>query len=313
MYSIGIDFGGTSIKGGIVDENGKIICKKAVKTAQSVEECIESIVVLINGLLSDNSLSINEIRGIGFGFPGTVSSKKGRVDFLPNVCGWENVDFVNRIKKYFATNVVLSNDANVATLAEVKFGSAKGALNAVMLTLGTGVGGGVVIDGKLYEGEDSKGTELGHTTLIFGGKQCACGRKGCLETYVSATALIESAKTAMKGQPQSLLWEACENDSKKLNGISFFMALNKGDATAEKVFEKYIEYLGEGVLNFCNIFRPEVIVLGGGISAQGKVITDKVKKYCEKFHYGIKGAPKVEIVAATLFNDAGIIGASALV
>lgn len=313
MYTIGVDIGGTSIKAGVVDKSGKITLSLQIPTKNSPNACIESIISLIKDLIEKSNLTTNQIKGIGFGFPGMVNSKTGVVDFLPNMKDWENIDFSSKIENAFGVKVKITNDANAHTLAEQKYGSAKGAKNVVMLTLGTGVGGGVIIDGKLYEGEGSKGAELGHTTLILGGNKCGCGRKGCLEAYVSTTALINQAKEQMLENKESALWSLCNNDLATLNGKIFFTALNNGDKLAEKVFDKYIEYLSEGILNFCNIFRPEIMVLGGGISAQGKVLTDKIIKYCEDSYYGLKGAPKVKIVTATLSNDAGIIGASALI
>jgi glucokinase len=313
MYSIGVDIGGTSIKAGVITETGKILNSLQVQTATTPKKCINDIIKLISDLINDSSLTVKDIKGIGFGFPGMVNAKTGVVDFLPNLSGWENIPFSEEIEKAFGVKVAITNDANAHTLAEQKYGSAKGANNVVMLTLGTGVGGGVIIDGKLYEGEGSKGAELGHTTLILGGKKCGCGRKGCLEAYVSTNALIDQAKEQMQNDKSSILWQLCESNADKLNGKIFFSALNNGDRTAEKVFEKYVEYLSEGILNFCNIFRPEIIVLGGGISAQGKVLTDKIIKYCKENNYGLKGAPEVKITTASLHNDAGIIGASALI
>lgn len=313
MYSIGVDVGGTVIKAGVVDDQGKIIAFNSVKTNHNVESYINSIIKLIDSVIEKAKITLNQVKGIGFGFPGMVSNEKGKVDYLPNVKGFENVDFVKRIKQRFNVEIRISNDANVATLAEVKYGSAKGVQNAIMLTLGTGVGGGIIIDGKLYEGQDSKGAELGHTTLILGGKQCGCGRKGCLETYVSTKALVEMAKESMQKDKDCVLWQLVEGDINALNGILFFKGLELGDKTVKSVFDLYIEYLSEGILNFCNIFRPEVIILGGGISAQGKVLTDRIEEYCKNRNYGIQGAPQVKIVCAVLGNKAGVIGASALI
>ncbi len=180
-----------------------------------------------------------------------------------------------------------------------------------MITLGTGVGGGIVIDGKLYEGTDGKGAELGHTSLIYNGLPCSCGRKGCLEMYASATALIRQTKEAMKNDKNSLLW----NEVKILddvNGKTVFDAAKKGDKTSEAVIDQYVSYLGEGLLNMCNIFRPECIVLSGGIAKQGKLLTDKLTKYMEAQGYGYPYAPKTEIAIANLGYNSGIIGAASL-
>ena len=193
MYSIGVDIGGMSIKIGIVDEFGKIIYKTSFKTDKDPSKAIENIALRIKDLLKKNSLSINQIKGIGIGCPGAVNSKMGIIDFLPNL-DWENIEITRKLQQYFDVKIKISNDANVATLGETIYGSAKNYNSAIMFTLGTGVGGGIVIDKKLYEGEFSRGAELGHTTLVIDGEECTCGRKGCVECYASATALIKQTK-----------------------------------------------------------------------------------------------------------------------
>ena len=206
--------------------------------------------------------------------------------------------------------VALANDADVATLAEVVYGSAKEYNNAVMFTLGTGVGGGVVINNKLYFGNGGKGAELGHATLIMDGLDCTCGRKGCIECYVSATALIRQTKDQMLNDKDSLMWDFVSGDINAVDGRTAFECAKKGDNSAIKVQDNYIKYLGESMLNMFNIFRPDVFILGGGVSAQGKYLIDKLTKYCEDRNYGYKFSPKVKIVTASLGNDAGIIGAA---
>ncbi len=310
MFRIGVDVGGMSIKAGLVDDNGKIIYKQVCKTAKSSDECINDIKNLINNILIANNLSKSDIVGVGFGFPGTVTSQTGIVDFLPNM-NWRGVDFVGSMKD-LGIPVKISNDANVATLGEAKFGGAKGYDNVVMLTLGTGVGGGVVIDGKLFEGWQSKGTELGHTTLVLGGEPCGCGRRGCVEAYVSATALIRDTRRAMEKNKDTLLWKICDNSLENVDGIKLFEAMDLGDAVAKSVYARYIEYLSESIMNLCNIFRPQIVLLGGGISAQGEKLTKPIKEYCEKYSYGYKDAPVPEIRVATNGNDAGIIGSASL-
>ena len=312
MFSIGIDIGGMSIKAGLVDANGTIIAKNIVKTAKTADICISNMVAQINQLLSDNNLTVSDLKGIGIGCPGAVSSDSGVVNFLPNL-GWINIPLRERLQAHFNLPIKISNDANVATLAEVIYGSAKEFSTAIMFTLGTGVGGGIVIDNKLYEGTNGRGAELGHCTLIMNGKPCTCGRNGCVEAYVSATALIEQTKEAMLEDKSSILWEYCNGDINNVDGKMAFTAEKQGDVTAKKVIDNYVMYLSESILNMLNIFRPQAFILGGGISQQGKNLTGRVTKYLEKFDYGYKFAPKTKVITASLGNDAGIIGASALV
>ena len=313
MYTIGIDIGGMSIKVGLVSVDGKIIEQNRVKTAKNAKQCIKNMVKQINELLLSNNLTISDLKGIGVGCPGAVTSEIGVVDFLPNL-GWKNVELVDILKKDFDIEIKISNDANVATLAEVIYGCAKDYKDCVMFTLGTGVGGGVVINKKLFEGGCSRGgTELGHATLIYDGESCSCGRKGCVECYCSATALIKQTKQSMQLNKDSLMWKYAENNLENVDGKTAFECAKLGDESANKVVEGYVAYLSESIISLLNIFRPQAFIIGGGISAQGDYLVNKIKEYCEKFDYGYKSAPKTEILVASLGNDAGIIGAAALI
>lgn len=313
MYYIGIDIGGMSFKIGLVDNNGKVVYKtKMTAVLNDTESAVLGLKEKIEETLKDNSLTLKDIYGIGIGSPGLISSAEGVIECAYNL-GWLKFDIVNQLKKYFDTTIKLSNDANVAALGEAIFGAAKGYSDVVMVTLGTGVGGGVVIDKKLYEGGKSKGTELGHVTLIYGGEKCTCGRSGCVESYVSATALIRDTKRAMEKDKNSSMWKIVDGNIENVNGATAFKAFKEGDKTATEVVNTYTAYLGEALMNFMNIFRPEIIVIGGGISGEGKYYTDMIDKYCADRHYGFVNAPKVEIVTAINGNDAGIIGAASLI
>ncbi len=312
MYSIGVDIGGMSVKVGLVDERGCILSKSVVKTVSITQECVDNLIKQINGLLKDADLTINDVVGIGIGCPGAINGSSGVVDLLPNL-GWKNVPLVEMLSNYFNTTIKISNDANVAVLAETLFGSAKDYNSTVMFTLGTGVGSGVVIDKKLYEGNCSKGAEIGHTTLFLGGKECTCGRRGCVEQYVSATALISQTKNAMQADKDSLMWDYVNNNIDNVDGKTSFECAKKGDKTAINVIDTFVYYLAESMLNVFNVFRPEAFIIGGGVSAQGDYLVDRLIEYCEKFNYGYESVPKTKILTATLGNDAGIIGASALV
>lgn len=311
MFSIGVDIGGMSIKVGLVDQYGCIVNSCREKTAPTADECINNLVNQINFLLDSKNIKSSDLKGIGVGCPGAVSPDKGIVDFLPNL-GWVNVPLVKKMNEHFSVPVVIANDASVAALAEVKYGVAKDFSNCVMFTLGTGVGGGVIIDKKIYDGGFGRGGELGHITLDINGEPCTCGRRGCVETFVSATALIKQTKKAMEDHKDSLMWQY-SGGIDGVDGKTAFECAKQGDVTAQKVVDNYVMYLSESIMSFLNVFRPEAFILGGGISLQGKYLTDKITNYCEKYAYGYISAPKTKILCASLGNDAGIIGASALV
>lgn len=311
MNILGIDIGGTSIKGAIVSDKGEIITDKFSLPIVKGEEqtiTINKLVKLVEDFLAANKAI--KISGIGIGIPGSLDTEKGVVDYSNNL-RWKNLKIVEIFKKTFDLPIKISNDANVATLGEAYFGAGKMYKNIVMITLGTGVGGGVVIDGKLFEGYLGKGTELGHTTLVYDGLPCSCGRKGCLETYASATALIRQTKEAMTKNKKSKLWDEVSSID-EVNGKTVFDAMRKGDKVAAQVVDQYISYLAEGLLNFCNIFRPECIVLSGGIAKEGDFLTDKLTKYMEAQNFGYPYAPKTEIKIANLGYNSGIIGAASL-
>ena len=312
VYSIGVDIGAMSIKIGVVNQLGQILYKTTFKTDKNHLLAIDGIAKNIKGLLNENNISITDVKGIGVGCPGAVNSKTGVIDFLPNL-DWENIAITDLLKNHFKLPVKISNDANVATLGEAIYGCAKDFNSAIMFTLGTGVGGGIIIDKKLFEGELSRGAELGHITLFLDGKECTCGRKGCIEQYVSAKALIGQTKVTMEQNLASKMWDYVGGDIDKVDGKTAFECSKIGDKTANEVVDTYVYYLGESILNMLNIFRPQAFILGGGISNAGDYLVDKVKAYCESKNYGYKKAPKTQILRATLGNDAGIIGASLLV
>lgn len=305
---IGVDIGGMSIKIGLVNEEGSLLDKTVVKTESGAESVIKSLGEGLVAFLEKNGLTEKDVEGVGIGCPGAVTGKTGVVEYSNNL-GWKNVRLVYGLKKYVDVPFKLSNDANVAALGEVIFGAAKGYENVVMFTLGTGVGGGIIIDKKLYEGNESKGAELGHAVLVLGGEECTCGRKGCIEAYCSASALIRDTKRAMLADTDSKMWEYANNDINNVNGRTAFAMARENDESALKVVNDYIMYLSESIMNYCNIFRPEAFVLGGGICGEGKFLIDRIVKYCEERHYGYQGTPAVKILTATLGNDAGIIGA----
>ena len=311
MIAIGIDIGGMSIKGAAVDSNGRVYEKFSMPfiKGEPGEETIRKLAEIVKEYIAANGLE-NKIAGIGLGSPGTLDIKNGIVNYANNL-GWEDLHVADIFHEVVPYPVRLTNDANAASLGEAKFGAGRSYESIIMLTLGTGVGGGIIINGKLYEGNQGKGAELGHSVIVVDGEQCTCGRKGCLETYASATALIRETKKAMHNNRRSMLWKLCP-DIDLVSGKIPFEAAKKGDKVAIDVLNNYIKYLGEGILNFCNIFRPNVIVLSGGIANAGDYLFDRVNKYVKDRNYGYKMTPEVKIVPAELGYDSGKIGAAAL-
>ena len=311
MIAIGIDIGGMSIKGAAVDSNGRVYEKFSMPfiKGEPGEETIRKLAETVKEYIAANGLE-NKIAGIGLGSPGTLDVKNGVVNYANNL-GWENLHVADIFHEILPYPVRLTNDANAASLGEAKFGAGKSYDNIIMLTLGTGVGGGIIINGKLYEGNEGKGAELGHSVIVVDGEQCTCGRKGCLETYASATALIRETKKAMHSNKRSLMWKVCP-DIDLVGGKVPFEAAKQGDKIAIDVLDNYIKYLGEGILNFCNIFRPNVVVLSGGIANAGDYLFDRVNQYIKDRNYGYKMTPEVKVVPAELGYDSGKIGAAAL-
>ena len=313
MYYIGVDVGGTTIKVGIVDRLGKIVAKSHIPTEKTPPEMqIEKVGVQIKDLLTSNGVDLSAVIAVGAGCPGVINGKKGIVGHSSNL-KWTQFDLQKNLEKVTGKPVRIANDADAAALGEVIFGSAKNYQTVIMITLGTGVGGGIVIDKKLYEGPNGMSGELGHIVMRKNGLPCGCGRRGCFEQYASANALVRITKQAMLKDSSSKMWELVNNDINLVNGRTAFDGEKLGDKAAKQVIKQYISYLGEGLLDYCNIFRPDAIVIGGGISNEGTNLTDRLVKYLEKFEYGYKGTPKTEILTATLKNDAGIIGAASLV
>lgn len=312
-YYLGIDVGGMSIKAGIVDNKGKILLKSSVPTGvgRDYKEIIADMADLCKTVIADVGLKIDDVCGVGIGIPGLADSKTGKAVYVTNMF-WKDVPLVEELQKHLPLAIKINNDANVAALAEAKFGSGKNVQNAVLLTLGTGVGGGIIIDGKIFDGNGSAGAELGHVVIKANGEPCNCGRKGCLEAYASATALIRETKKAILAHPESAMSAEVDGDVERVNGITAFKCAKVGDAVAGEVVARYIRDLGEGIVNFINIFRPETVIIGGGISAEGEFLLKPLREFVQKYSYAGEFAPKVDIVNASLGNDAGIIGAAAL-
>ena len=309
-YFVGIDLGGTFIKGGIVDDLGNIVCLDKVPTEsdKGADKVAENIAALTQKLMNTLGLNKDDVEGIGMGVPGMIDSKAGNVIYSNNL-KWKDFRIGEKVTALTGLRVKIANDANVAALGEVKFGAAKDYENVVMFTLGTGVGGGIVIDGKLFEGNKSAGAELGHATIRMGGEQCTCGRKGCLEAYASATALIRDTKRAMEAHKDSQMWQ--DGGLDQVTGKTAF-DYKDTDPYAKEVVENYITYLAEGITDIANVFRPEAVLLGGGVCAQGDNLVKPLQEKLNKDIFAGDLGPKVKILIAELENSAGILGAAAL-
>lgn len=314
MYYVGIDIGGMSVKTGIVNTTGEIVKQSAIVT-EYIEPSLftKQIGKQVAKLIEETGVSYDEIKGIGVGCPGAINGKEGVVIYSSNLPHLKGFNLKASLEQVTGKPVRIANDADSATLGEVIFGSAKNYSSVIMLTIGTGIGGGIVIDKKLYEGTRGTAAELGHIVMRPHGLKCGCGRRGCFEKYASASALIRLTKEEMKRNSQTSMWQEVGGDINAVNGKTSFVCAKQGDKSAEKVVNRFISYLGEGVLDYLNIFRPEAIVLGGGISKEGEYLTSRLKQYLEKYSYGYVGTPRAEILTATLGNNAGIVGAASLV
>lgn len=305
-HYIGIDLGGTNIKGALVNEQGEIEKQSSCPThaEQGVEAVTETIAQMIRDIGKDETID-----GVGLGCPGMVDDKNGKVVYACNL-GWVDYDVRTALKELTGYDVRLVNDANAAALAEAVVGAAKGAESAVVVTLGTGVGGGVVIGGKLLTGYTGAASELGHMVIVADGEPCACGRKGCFETYSSATALIRMTNTAMAKYPESAMHQI----TAELGGVDgrvAFTAQQAGDFAGEEVVKEYIRYLSIGIANIVNIFFPEVIALSGGVANQGENLLVPLREKVGQQEYGAAYTAKhPRIVCCTLGNTAGMIGAA---
>lgn len=311
--ALAIDIGGTSMKGALIDENGNLSCRFVVpvirgeKQEDAMARLIASAKEAIQGIGPDDS-----IVAIGCGVPGGINTFTGVCDFASNL-GWKDLPIAKILSDAFSLPCKIDNDANVAMLGEIKFGQNKQYKNAILLTLGTGIGGGIYVNDHLYVGNEGKGAEIGHMVIAANGHLCACGRHGCFETYASASALTRDAKEAIDAHPESLMAKEA-GQGVKIDAALPFECAKKGDLVAQQVIDQYIEYLGVGCLNLIDIFRPEAIILAGGVSKQGENLRLPLVHYLEKMGYGfgVDKAPKVDIKISRLGADIGIYGAAAL-
>ncbi len=305
---IGIDLGGTNIAAGLVSDTGEILAKDSVPTMRErdCDEIVNDMGELAKKIAADNGVEMSEIKGIGVGCPGMVDYNSGNVIHLTNI-KMDNYPLADVLRNKTGVPVFVENDANCAALGEY-VASGEEADSFVLVTLGTGVGCGIVSGGKLFRGFNGAASEAGHMTIVFGGEPCNCGKRGCWEVYASVTALIRMTKEAMDKYPQTIMHRITEEKG-KLSGRTAFEAAKAGDEAGAEVVKQYAEYVADGIVSIENILQPEIIALGGGISREGDYLLNPVREYIDKYRFN-KSVKQTKIVTARLFNDAGIIGAA---
>ncbi len=312
-YYVGIDLGGTNIVAGVVDESYNIIAKASTKTncPRPDKEIAADMASMAKQAVQNANLTMEQIEWIGIGTPGIANSEKGVIEYSNNL-GFVNTPMRQYIQAVIDKPVFVENDANAAAYGEFVAGAAKGAKNAVCITLGTGVGGGIIIDGRIYAGSNFGGAEIGHTVIEVDGPQCSCGRRGCFEVFSSATGLIRMTKEAMQAHPESGMHALVEERGGKVSARTAFDAMRMKDQTAKAVIDKYIKHLAAGITNTINIFQPDILCIGGGVCNEGDALLLPVKALIQNEVYTKNSAKNTEIVIAKLGNDAGIIGAAFL-
>ncbi len=313
MYYIGIDVGGMSIKAGVTDKDGNVLHKTTLVTkGEYTKEYTISrdIHALIVKLLQESNIAESQIAAIGIGQAGSIDSARGIINYWNNI-PMKNVHVVEELHAWHSCPIFIDNDANVAALGECVFGAAKGFDNVLLITLGTGVGSGIIIDGKIYRGEYGAGAEAGHMGIVMDGEPCTCGRRGCWEAYASVSALIRQTKAAMAAHPESQM-NAIAAQMGEVNGITSFKAARAGDKAAQEVVAQYIRYVAEGLISLQNIFRPQMFLIGGGISKEGEYLTAPLEKLVYEGMFDKETGDPLKIRPAALHNDAGILGAAAL-
>lgn len=307
MYTIGIDLGGTNIAAGLVNEKYEIVFRASVPTNKDGEydKMVESMAGLVKTLTEQAGITLDEVKYIGIGAPGVLDNENGVATDNSNI-HWNNYPLRAKLQKYVDKPVYLGNDANVAAWAEYIGGCGRGAKNFLMLTLGTGVGGGIILDGKLHTGSHNIGAEIGHTTFKAGGRKCGCGNYGCIESYCSATALIKMAEEAVADHPESLIAKA-----EKIDAKCVIDAAKAGDKFGCELFNEYVSNLSQVIASIVNFLDPDVIALGGGVANAGEFLLEPVRKEFPQY-VTFSSMQNTRVLKAEMGNDAGIIGAAVL-
>ncbi len=314
MVNIGVDLGGTNIAAGVVDFSNRIIYKASIPTnaAGGPDGITRDIAGLIMHLIEKTGLTVDDIATVGVAVPGTADPLDGEVVYTANL-PFLHYDIADELRKYIPLNNILTeNDANAAALAEAMAGSAKGTKDSITITLGTGIGGGIIIDGKILHGCNYAGGEVGHIAIAGGTRQCSCGRRGCWEAYASATGLIATTKEYMNSNVGSALWDLVDRDLSNVDGRTPWLGADMGDPTALAILDEYIYQLADGIISMINIFQPQVLAIGGGISGQGDRLLDPLKDIVAKYQFARHSTIQTKLCIAAMGNDAGIVGAAAL-
>ena len=312
MVRIGIDLGGTNIVAGVMDSDYKLLAKARCKTNASrpAREIVTDMARMAREAVEKAGLAMSDVEHIGVGSPGTCNAANGIVEYANNL-GFDHVPIKAWLEEDLRVPVSIENDANAAALGEALAGAARGARSCVCITLGTGVGGGIILDGKVYSGFNYAGAELGHMVIMVDGEDCTCGRQGCWEAYASATALVRQTRRAMEAHPDSAMWKIA-GSLDNVDGRTAFDGMRAGDDAASRVVENYVHYVACGLINVINIFQPEVLCIGGGICKEGETLLAPIREYIFQERYSKFCDHLTRLCVAELGNDAGVIGAACL-
>ena len=312
MYRIGIDLGGTFIAAGLVDESLRIIDKESVRTSapRPMEAIADDMAALVRELLARNGLRREALAAVGVGVPGTANRENGHLEDANNL-GFDDEPFVSVLEERLGLPVRFGNDANAAAWGEYRAGGRRED-SFVMMTIGTGIGGGVILNGKLWDGINGAAAEFGHMTIRYDGVSCSCGRRGCFEAYASATALIRQARERMGTDGATLLWKLCGGDAGRVEARTVFDGAAAGDAACAALLDAYTTYLAEGTANIINLFQPAFLCVGGGVSRAGEALLTPLREKTARRIYSQNAKRNTQIILAQLDNDAGIIGAALL-
>ena len=313
MYYIGIDIGGTNLKAGLVDENYQIVAtRKMPLQFQSMEQMGDTLAQMAMDLVEEYGISRSQVASVGMGFPGPVDNKKGMVIKTVNI-PIRFMPVAEMFRRHWDLPVYLGNDADCAALGEYYHCGNAQLESLILVTLGTGIGTGIILNGRIHTGINGCAGEGGHIVIVHGGEQCTCGRRGCWERYASANALIRQTVAAMEENRDSAMWAMVGGDAGAVSGRTAFEAMRAGDSTAKAVVDQYLCYLAEGLANYINIFQPEVIALGGGVSHEREEdLLHPLQAMVQEMCFGREADRHTRLVKAGLGNDAGIIGAALL-
>lgn len=311
MYRIGVDLGGTNIAVGVVDDNYNIIgrAKRKTNAPRSAESVCDDIADAVKEAVEECGLTLDDIASFGIGTPGAVDTENGIIKSAGNL-EFFDVNLKELLREKLGKDFTVENDGNAAAYGEYIAGAGKGTENFIAITLGTGVGGGIILGGKIYTGSNFAGAELGHIIINMNGEYCTCGKHGCLEAYASATALVRQTKRKMEQNPDSVMWELCGGDIETVNGKTAFDANRMGDRAGKETVDEYIAYLATGVSNIISVFQPDVLCIGGGISGEGDALIKPVANYFSSVKSAKRVGKSTLVCVAKLGNDAGIIGAA---